>query len=54
MTEDFNEGPIIIEDRQSILSNKENCCFCGNNTGLVECGSCGFRFCNEIPTPDGA
>ena len=48
MAEDFNDGPIVIEDKQSILSNKENCSLCGNNIGLIECGNCGLRFCNEI------
>ena len=48
MTEDFNEGPIVIEDKQSLLTEKEKCCLCGNETGLMECGDCGFKFCNEI------
>ena len=48
MTEDFNDCPMIIEDKQSILANKENCCLCGNKNGLIECGICGNRFCNDI------
>ena len=48
MTEDFNEGPVIIEDKQCIFMDKENCCLCGNKTGLLECGNCGLRFCNLI------
>ena len=46
MTEDFNEGPVVIEDKQCIFMDKENCCLCGNKTGLLECGNCGLRFCN--------
>ena len=30
MTEDFNEGPVVIEDKQCIFMDKENCCLCGN------------------------
>ena len=48
MAEDFNDGPVIIEDRQSILCNKDHCSLCGNKKGLLECGNCGLRFCNEI------
>ena len=48
MTEDFNDGPVVIEDKQSILTNKENCSLCGNKYGLIECGICGLRFCNDI------
>ena len=48
MTEDFNDGPITIEDKQSIFSDKDNCSLCGNNIGLMECGDCGLRFCNEL------
>ena len=48
MTEDFNEGPIIIEDKQCLLTNKENCSLCGNKDGLIECGICGLKFCNNI------
>jgi hypothetical protein len=48
MTEDFNDGPIIIEDKQCILTDKDKCCLCDNRIGLIECGNCGLRFCNEI------
>ena len=48
MTEDFNDGPIIIEDKQSIFSDKNNCSLCGKNIGIMECGNCGLRFCNEL------
>ena len=48
MIEDFNDGPVVIEDKQSILTNKENCSLYGNKFGLIECGTCGLRFCNDI------
>ena len=48
MTEDFNDGPVVVEDKQSLLCDKEKCYICDKKCGLRECGICGLRFCNDI------
>ena len=46
--EDFNEGPVKVEDKQSAFCRSEFCAICGGSEGLMECFVCGVKFCNDI------
>jgi len=46
--EDFNEGQIKVEDKQSAFCRSEFCAVCGGSEGLMECLVCELKFCNDI------
>ena len=46
--EDFNEGPVKVEDKQLAFCKSEFCAVCGGSEGLMECFVCGLKFCNDI------